>query len=335
VSCHIVARHTFVPRHIIHIETHSRIIYKRKGYPPLLKEFKTNRRSLRKLLNSNIALGASQDSMLILEYFSNLEKIIKNEEKKKSKKENENKYFDAIESNVISMINGLHREDSKNYYKERFTIDLSEEEMNAFFETKTEDEIIRFFCDVVIDINCLTLQTGFKDYWDTSNENCNNKSIAKLKMINIAMRQVYNSISIMTYKKSLVALVNEAKHNDESLFNAIHLDKTLFDKDWVRKRINKAFYSGDSRFFNELARVIKKPPISAKIDRGELITILSTLWPFGLYRLDNNELMDILRTSGVPIQKDKESFRRFVDNLKEENILLDINKIITIKKFRT
>jgi hypothetical protein len=132
-----------------------------------------------------------------------------------------------------------------------------------------------------------------------------------------------------------VALVNEAKHNDESLFNAIHLDKTLFDKDWVRKRINKAFYSGDSRFFNELARVIKKPPISAKIDRGELITILSTLWPFGLYRLDNNELMDILRTSGVPIQKDKESFRRFVDNLKEENILLDINKIITIKKFRT
>ena len=309
-------------------------VLKRKGYPPLLKKFKANRRSLRKLLNSNIALGASHDSMLILEYFSNLEKLVKNEEKKKSKKENENKYFDAIESNVIGMINGLPREDSRKYYKERFTIDLSEEEMNAFFKTKTEDEIIRFLCDVVIDINCLTLQTGFKDYWDSPSENCNDKGIGKSRMINIAMRQIYNSISIMTYRKSLLVLCHEAKYNDESLFNAIHLDKTLFDKDWVRKRINKAFYSGDSRFFNELAKAIKKPPISAKVDRDKLITILSSLWPFGLYRLDNNELMDLLKTCGVPIQKNKESFRRFVDNLKENNILVDIDKLITVKKSR-
>ena len=187
-----------------------------------------------------------------------------------------------------------------------------------------------FFVDNVIDINCVMYQTGLKGYWDSPSEGCNDKRSSKLKLINVVMQQVYNAISIITYKKPLGVLYSEAKHNDESLYNAIHLHKTLFDQDWVRKRIRKAFYSGDSAFFKELGRVIRKPPISAKVDRGDLIIILSSLWTLGLYRLEYSELMDLLKTSGVLIQEDPVTFSRYIKRLKKKNILLDIDKLTNV-----
>jgi hypothetical protein len=139
----------------------------------------------------------------------------------------------------------------------------------------------------------------------------------------------------MVYKKSLGELIEEARKNYESLLNAIHLDKTLFDKGWVRKRIKKAFYSGDSKFFNDLARNIKKPPIDAKLMYGELVIILSSLWFFGPHRLDNSEFMELLKTSGVPIQDVTKNFEKYIDRLKEANVLHDLYELITIRKTRT
>ncbi len=52
-------------------------VLERKGYPSLLKEFKPNPRNLRKLINYTISIGASPDSMLILEYFKNIDKLLK------------------------------------------------------------------------------------------------------------------------------------------------------------------------------------------------------------------------------------------------------------------
>ncbi len=310
-------------------------VLKRRGYPPLLREFKLNRRNLRNLMNCTIAIGASPDSMLILELHSNVEKIFKNEKKKKSKKESKRKYvkkyLDAIESNIMDMINGLPREDSRDYYKKHFMIDLSDEDADTLFYGKTEKEVIKYLVDREMDISCLMLQTGFRGYWDPPGEDYNDKRISKLKLINMGMLQVYNAISITTYKKPLGVLYAEARNNDESLCNAIHLDKTLIDKDWVRKRIKKAFYSGESGFLKELGRAIGKAPISVKANYGELIIILVSLWHFGLYRLDNNELMDLLKKSSVPMQNDIEPFIRYINRLKKDNVLIDINKLIAIE----
>ena len=310
-------------------------VLERRGYPPLLRELKPNPRNLKKLMNYTIGVGASPDSMLILECFKNIDKLLNKKKKKKSKGVSKNKYSDALESNIMSMINGLPREDSRNYYKKRLLVDLSPKKTKAFFEGKTQKELIKDLVDIGIDVTCLMFQTGFTGYLDLPNGNCNGKKFIKSNVVNLAMQQTYNSISIMTYKKSLSELLEEAQKNDESLYNAIHLDKTLFDKGWVRKRIKRAFYSGDSIFFKELARAIKKPPIDAKLMYGELVIILSSLWLLGLYRLDNSELMELLKTNGVPIQEDIDTFRKYIDRLKDDNILFDPDKLITIKKSRT
>jgi hypothetical protein len=305
-------------------------VLKHCGYPSLLRESKMDRRKLRKLINHNIALGASSDSMLILEFYSNIEKLFKNESKKKPMKNYEEKYLDAIESNITDMINGLPWEDSKDYYRERFAVDLSVEEFIAVVESKTDKELLKFFVDIKMDLNCLIYQTGFRGYWDSAGEDFNNKSISKLKMINMGMLQVYNAISLMTYKKSLGVLYTEARKNGESLCNAIHLDKTLLDKPWVRKRINEAFYSGKTNFLRELGKSIGKPPINVKIDYGELMIILISLWPFGLYRLDNEELLDLFKMCRVPRQDNTASFTRYINRLKKSGVLIDIYKCMKI-----
>ena len=115
-------------------------VLERKRYPPLLKELKPNPRNLKKLTNDIITIGASPDFMHILDYFKNMAKLFNKNEKKKSKRENKNKYLDALKSNIMSMIKGLSREDSRNYYKKHLEIYFSPEESKAFVEGKTQKE---------------------------------------------------------------------------------------------------------------------------------------------------------------------------------------------------
>ncbi len=297
-----------------------------KRYPPLSKEFKTSPRNLKKVTNDTIAIGASHDFVLIFDYFKNLEKLLNENNKKYPKRENQNKYLDAIKSTIMKMIQGLYWEDSRNYYRKRLEIYFSPEKAKVFVEGKTQKELIRDYFGIGTDILCLMFQTGFRGYWDPLREDSKDKKINKANLIHIGMQLLYNTLSIMTYKKTLDELIEEARDNDESLYKAIHLDKTLFEVDWVRKRIRKAFYSGDSTFFKQLGYAIKKPPIPAKLMYGEAIVILASLWFLGLYRLDNSELMELLKTSGVMIQEDPETFRKFIDRLKNDNVIEDFNK---------
>ena len=55
---------------------------KSKGYPPLIKKSKPNRRNLRKLMNCNIALGASPDTMFISECIEYMVKLLNKNERK-------------------------------------------------------------------------------------------------------------------------------------------------------------------------------------------------------------------------------------------------------------
>lgn len=303
-------------------------VLENKRYPPLSKKFKPNPRNLKKVMNDIITIGASPDIMHILDLFKNMTKLFDNNEKKKSKRENKNKYFDALKLSIMGMINGLSREDSRNYYTKRLKICFSPEEAKAFINGKKQEELIKGFFEIGTDIVCLMYQTKIRGYWDPLSENYEDKKINKSNLINIGTQQTYNAISIMTYKKTLDELLEEARNNDESLYKAIHLDKTLFEVDWVRKRIRKAFYSGDSTFFKQLGRAIKKPPIPAKLMYGEAIVILASLWFLGLYRLDNSELMELLKTSGVMIpSEDNGAFRKFMDRLKDDNVIEDFNKV--------
>jgi len=303
-------------------------VLERKRYPPLLKEFKPNPRNLKKLTNDTVTLGASPDIMHILDYLKNTAKLLNKNKKEMSKSENKNKYSDALKSSIMGMINGLPREDSRNYYKKCLEIYFSPEKTKVFVEGKNQKELMKYLNDIGADLICLMYQIGIRGYWDSQDKSYEDKKINKPILINIGMQQMYNAISIMTYKKTLAELLEEARNSDESLYKAMHLDKTLFEVDWVRKRIRKAFYSGDSTFFKQLGQAIIKPPIPANLMYGEAIIILASLWFLGLYRLDNSELMELLKECGVMIPpEDTGAFRQFVRRLKDDNVIEDFDKL--------
>lgn len=76
--------------------------------------------------------------------------------------------------------------------------------------------------------------------------------------------------------------------------------------------IRKAQLTGNALFFNNMAKAIATSPLENTKIHGELLIVLLMLWQLGLSRLSNDELVDLLENSGLTIQSDKETFRRFV-----------------------
>lgn len=300
------------------LDAESLKILERKSYPPLSQKPKPNPRKNKKTANDIINLGASADILNILKVFNFKDGTLSIENIKA----------------IFNMMNGLPTEESKTYYRKHFDILQSPEKLCAFIEGKSSKEIEKHLIGLGMELATLMFHTGLKGYWDDVNRYHEGKKVNKLNIISMVMLQVYNAISIIAYKKPLTMLIEEArKGNEKSLFSAIHLDKTLFDVKWVRKRIRKAFYSGDSDFLKQLGKAIIKPPLANKVIYGEIVFILAIFWPMGLYRLKNEELMELLKDCGIMMPKDKngnessESLRKYISRLKRDNVLTDFDKL--------
>jgi hypothetical protein len=124
----------------------------------------------------------------------------------------------------------------------------------------------------------------------------------------------YEVASTLVNRQMLRTLYQEAREGDDkSLFALIRVDKSAFDHEWVRTRIRKALFEGDQGFFESLGEAIKKDPLKHRRWKIELHLILRQFWYYGLYRLTMPELMQLLEDSGIRIQEDEVTFRKFID----------------------
>jgi len=200
---------------------------KKEGYPSFHKKIKFDFEYNKKLTKDIIKLGASNDIEYILKFFTA-------------------KKFEQKKSYLFKMINALPNKESKEYYKTFFDFFETEEKLESYFNRRPERDRKR--CEYDVGMNFLTLvnQVMYKGYWDTENdESIKRKRLDRLNLTKISLSEVFNTVSSITHKKSLDGLLEEAeKGNDESLFKAIQIDKTLFDLDWLRKRIRKVLCRG-------------------------------------------------------------------------------------------
>ncbi len=279
---------------------------KEKGYPSLHKKLEYDYEYSKKLTKDIIKLGATNDIEYIMKFFTA-------------------KKFDQRKSYLFKMIHALPNDESKEHYRTFFSFFESEEKLKSYFNRKPEIELKRCLYDVVMNILTLMLQVMYKGYWNTENdESLKRKRLGRLTLLKIGLSEVFNAISSLTHKKSLYELLEDAENgNDESLFKAIHIDKTLFDLDWVRKRIRKAFYAGDSYFFKKLGTAIEKMPLENDIEYTKLNSVLISLWELGLCKLNNQELWELLKSCGIIVQDDPESFRKHVNRLIERKEIDD------------
>lgn len=278
---------------------------KEKGYPSLHKKIKYDYEYNKKLTLDIIKLGASNDIEYILKFFM-------------ARKFAQKKLY------LFKMINSLPNEESREYYKTFFCFFESKEKLESYLKRNNEKDLIRCLFEMGMNILNLTLHIGFKGYFETKDDddNIKRKRIDKLNFIKIIYSYIFNIVSHLTNQKSMDKLLYEAeKGNDELLFKAIQIDKTLFDLDWIRKRIRKAFYSGDSRFFKELGAALEKMPLENDIEYTKLNSVLISFWESGLWKLNNQELWELLKSCGVIVQDNPETFRKHVNRLIENKII--------------
>ena len=217
-----------------------------------------------------------------------------------------------LNKQVLRLLKALPAK-SKAYYLKKLEPNLSAEKGRARLEGKFKEEIQRLQDDLNIDFQALLFHAGFIGYWDLKEKRQlkHKAKVDRTALLMNSLSQIYNHISQLTHKMPLKALIEQASNgNDEALFKAIQIDKTLFDFEWVRKRIRKAMLSGDYHFFDNLGDAIKRTPLENDIEHGEIRLILPFFWKMGLCRLNDAELMELLKASGVRVQCNKESFAR-------------------------
>lgn len=199
------------------------------------------------------------------------------------------------------------REDRRRYYQNVFKRCISKEAYDEFISTKEKSEVNRFVKRIIGDalsflfhLLMLPLEEK-KDEIRRSIEMRNFKW--SVRMIKRNLFYTWDAVSLMVNCASLKELFKAAREgDDESLFKLVKVDKTLFEHDWVRKRINRASYSGDCGFFESLGEAIKSDPLAhdSRNDRGDkLFIVLKYFWNFGLYRLTDIELHEMLIESEI------------------------------------
>ncbi|MFO0793579.1 MAG: hypothetical protein U0586_05895 [Candidatus Brocadiaceae bacterium] len=85
----------------------------------------------------------------------------------------------------------------------------------------------------------------------------------------------------MAYQKNLIQIVNEINNgNDESLFKAIRINKSVMYAKPVMERITKAQITGDKEFLNRLAKEIKASPLETIGQHGKTYSVVTFFLAF-------------------------------------------------------
>jgi len=104
-----------------------------------------------------------------------------------------------------------------------------------------------------------------------------------------------NILGIMVYKRSLCSLIAEAHAgNDDCLFDAIRLDRTIVTGPTAAARISKAELLGEKRFFQRLLKALKGPSQKHWESYKDLRYSLAILRDLGLNDLSDKQLEHLL-----------------------------------------
>jgi hypothetical protein len=210
--------------------------------------------------------------------------------------------------------------ESREYYYHIFEPWISAERQTEYLNSLSDIEKKNWQRDINADLNALMFHKFLIDI-----KNVDREKERRIARENVSLEQILSvnfglmdKASLNINKKSLRELYSEAKNGDlDSLVKVIQFDKTIFDHDWVKVLMLKATIIGDYDFFEKIAYAIKtKPPLGRINETRRIRTILITFWGMGLYRLSNDELVNLLDNSGYPMLEeypDPDTFRRFVD----------------------
>ncbi len=167
-------------------------------------------------------------------------------------------------------------------------------------------------CLIGLHIAALEMENEFKNRQEKEIA----KKYVKPSLILDVLMGSYGSIAALIFEKSIPELIKEARSgHEESFFNLLQIDRTIVECEWAQKMIRKAQLTANEHFFKKMAKAISTSPLENVKEYTTLRIVLLVFWRFGLRKLENNELIELLEECGIKFQDDPEAFRRFVNRL--------------------
>jgi hypothetical protein len=118
-------------------------------------------------------------------------------------------------------------------------------------------------------------------------------SISDLLALSVGLQR--NVLSIMIYKRTMSALVAEVREgNDNSLFDAVRLDRSAVSCPTIASRITRAELLGEKRFFQRLRNALKGPTRKHWESYQDLRYSLALLREMGFDKLSDAELEHLM-----------------------------------------
>jgi len=114
------------------------------------------------------------------------------------------------------------------------------------------------------------------------------------------LTNLFNYLALMLHGKSICTLVYEAKNgDDDSLCEAIHIDRTILYLPFAQERLIRAQLGKDKNFLSKLGRRISTPILSGKIRYRKLYLAFAILDDEGYLDIPREQLLDLLIEAGV------------------------------------
>lgn len=124
---------------------------------------------------------------------------------------------------------------------------------------------------------------------------------------------IYLIASQIAHQTTLARLMTGLKEgDDESLFKALTINKSLLFTEEVKSRFMKAQLTGDEKFFKKLGKALADNPLKRIGQHGKTYSVLNMFWFMGLSKLNNFELHSFLETCGLIPPAYPYAFEKFV-----------------------
>jgi hypothetical protein len=222
----------------------------------------------------------------------------------------------------LTIAEAINKNSHNDYYQKSLKTCESCESLKQYMSGMSEKERMKYGRKIQSDILSMTWYIGMSGIEELRKDNKHTKKLRmnisnNSKLIRRLLFSVWDTLSIINHKKPLIKLYSEARDgNNKSLFHLFQYDPTLCDHEWVRVRLRKALYSGDVKFFNELAKTLQKGCLDTGKQNLEISFALMNFWKAGIYRLTTPQKMELLKDSGIQFKQNVIAFRKIVDRIR-------------------
>lgn len=212
--------------------------------------------------------------------------------------------------NCNKLVEKLPEEESRQFYRKKFNEFITDDSIKPPFSLSEKH------VDFLSIISSLLIRNFLTGIDKTIEKEITKEDIEMLKnpmLLKICISMIHTFFYHIAYQKNLIQIVNGINNgNDESLFKAIRIDKSVMYAKPVMERITKAQINGDKEFLNSLGNAIKTNPLEKIGQHGKVYSVITFFWLSGLYKLKHYELYCLLESCGLNPPPYPDGFDKFM-----------------------